>query len=105
MDAHFGAFLLFEEVEGNMAKNSKVFWRLILPNAAVIFPKERRDGVVHRNIQNPMQSILDRPVFANGLQKTLSIARQTGDIVRFPRYMPDFLQKTAQVRGFIQICT
>ena len=57
MDTAFGRFLLFEEIEGNMAKDSKVFGSLIFTDPTVIF--------IHSHIQHPMQIVFDGPMLAH----------------------------------------
>jgi hypothetical protein len=57
MDTAFGGFLLFEEIEGHMAKDGKVFGSLIFADPTVIF--------IHRHIQHPMQIIFDGPMFTH----------------------------------------
>ena len=64
MDTAFGSFLLFEQVESNMAKDSQVFRSLIFADATMIF--------VQSNIQNPVQFIFDGPVFANRCEEFVS---------------------------------
>ena len=66
MDTTFGSFLLLEQVEGNMAQNSKVFGSLVFADPTVIF--------MQGDIQNPVQIIFNRPVFANSFQNPLGVA-------------------------------
>ena len=72
MDAAFGSFLLFEQIESDMAKDSQVFRSLIFADTTMIF--------IESHIQNPMQFIFNCPVFANNFQNSFCIAGQTGDI-------------------------
>lgn len=55
---------LFEQGEGGIAKENKVFRRLILADPPVIF--------IHCQIQNPVQFIFDNPMPATDLQNGLS---------------------------------
>jgi len=59
MDTAFGSFLLFEQVESNVAQDSQIFGSLIFADATAVF--------IQSDIQNPMQFVFDRPMFANGL--------------------------------------
>ena len=60
MDATFGSFLLFEQVEGNVPQDSQVFRSLILAYPTVIF--------VHGYIQDPVQFIFNGPMSADNMQ-------------------------------------
>ena len=72
LDAPFAGFLLFEQVQGNMAQDGKVFCSMILPYTAMIFVKG--------DIQGPMQLIFDPPMRTHGPQDTLG-ASNAGDRV------------------------
>jgi hypothetical protein len=37
VDATFGSFFLFEQVEGNVSKDSQIFRRLVFADAAMVF--------------------------------------------------------------------
>ena len=80
MDATFGGFLLFEQVESNMAQDGQVFGSLIFADTTVIF--------IQSHIQHPMQFIFDGPVFANDLQNSFCIAGQTGDVEAHLAWFP-----------------
>lgn len=57
MDAAFGGFLLFKQIQGTMAKHGKVFGGLVFTDTAMI--------LLQCNIQNPMQFVFDGPVLAD----------------------------------------
>ena len=57
MEPTFGRFLLFEQVESDVAQDSQIFGSLIFADPTMIF--------MQGDIQNPMQFIFDRPVFSN----------------------------------------
>jgi hypothetical protein len=73
MDATFGSYFLFEQVESNIAKDGKIFRSLVFSYSAMIF--------IHGDIQDPMKLIFDTPVFANSIKNAFSIAGQTCDEV------------------------
>ncbi len=72
MGTAFGGFLLFEQIESDMAQDGEVFGRLVFAYPAVVFIKG--------HIQNPMEFVFDRPMFAHHMEYTFCIAGQAGDI-------------------------
>jgi hypothetical protein len=41
LDASFAGFLLLEQVQGNVTKQSKVFWSMLFTNPATVFIKSK----------------------------------------------------------------
>ncbi len=72
MDTTFSCFLLFEQIESNMAKDRQIFGSLIFADPTVIF--------MQSHIQDPVQIIFDGPVFAHNVEKAFAHSRQTGDV-------------------------
>ena len=56
-----------------MPENSEVLRSIVFTNAAFIFSK--------RDIQNPMQTIFNAPVAANGMSEAFGIIFDTADVV------------------------
>lgn len=59
MNFTFGGFLLFEQIESDIAQHSKVLGCLVFAYSTTIF--------IQSNIQNPMQFIFNGPMFAYSL--------------------------------------
>jgi hypothetical protein len=51
MDTAFGCFLLFEQIESDVAQDSQVFRSLIFANTATVFSQS--------DIQDPVQFVFD----------------------------------------------
>ena len=73
VNADFGSFLLLEQIEDDVAKNSQIFGSLIFSYAAMV--------LVQGNIQPPMQLIFDESVLTDYMENALCTARQSGDVV------------------------
>src|SRR3990172_6607991 len=72
LDTALAGYLLFEQVQSDMAQQSQVFGSMILPHPAAIFIKG--------NIQGPMQLILDAPMRAYRRQDPFGTG-STGEMI------------------------
>lgn len=72
MDTSFSGFLLLEQVDSRVSQHRQVLSPMPQPHTAIVFPKG--------NVQNPMQAILNAPVFPFDVQEVSGIIRQAGDV-------------------------
>jgi len=74
MDTAYGSFFLLEQVESKTAQDSKIFGSQVFADSTAIF--------IQSDIQNPMQLIFDRPMFANRVEYSFRITEQVGNKVQ-----------------------
>lgn len=72
-DPGFDRFILFEQVQSDVAENGEVFGAMILAQAVMILLKG--------HVEYPMQAIFDAPVAAFTLQEPVGRPDRTSDIL------------------------